>query len=334
MKILVIGGGIAGMSCALQLKSQGDTPLILERSDRLGGNVRNWYKLFPTFTSSAEVWQDLIDRVEREQIEVRTLCHIVQVDRRSVTTDGGERIEGDGVVLCTGYDLFDARRKEEYGYGVYDNVFTSVDIEQMFREGRVSKADGSAPKRIAFLHCVGSRDEKVGNRHCSKVCCITGVKQAVEMRQLFPECEIYNFYMDIRMFGSGYEELYRKAQIESNIHFIRGRISEASPTFDGRIQIKAEDTLVGRPLNISVDMLILLVGMEGGADNRLIARCKGVEVADNGFIAPHDPFAGNVVCTGGDVWCAGAVTAPKSVGESIDEGIAAAAAIRRTLCHD
>ena len=108
-------------------------------------------------------------------------------------------------------------------------------------------ADGSRPRRIAFLHCVGSRDEKVCQQHCSKVCCITGVKQAMEMKQLFPEADVFNFYMDIRMFGPGYEEMYREAQQKYNIHFLRGRISEASPTIDGRVQIKAEDTLTGRP---------------------------------------------------------------------------------------
>lgn len=91
------------------------------------------------------------------------------------------------------------------------------------------RPDGSRPKRIAFLHCVGSRDEKVCQQHCSKVCCITGVKQAMEMKQLFPDADVFNFYMDIRMFGPGYEEMYREAQQKYNIHFIRGRISEGQP---------------------------------------------------------------------------------------------------------
>ena len=137
----------------------------------------------------------------------------------------------------------------------------------MLNEGRVALKDGTAPRRIAFLHCVGSRDEKVCQHHCSKVCCITGVKQAMELKEMFPAADVFNFYMDIRMFGPGYEEMYRDAQQRLNIHFVRGRISEASPTLDGRVQIKAEDTLTGRPLKMSVDMLVLIVGMRSNASN-------------------------------------------------------------------
>ena len=125
---------------------------------------------------------------------------------------------------------------------VYDNVFTSADIERMLNEGNVTTSSGRRPRRIALLHCVGSRDEKVCQAHCSRVCCITGVKQAMELKRLFPDADVFNFYMDIRMFGPGYEEMYREAQQNYNIHFVRGRISEASPTYDGRLQIKAEDT--------------------------------------------------------------------------------------------
>lgn len=97
----------------------------------------------------------------------------------------------------------------------------------------------------------------------------------MEMRQMFPEADVFNFYMDIRMFGPGYEEMYREAQQKYNIHFIRGRISEASPMIDGRVQIKAEDTLTGRPLRMSVDMLILIVGMRANDDNAAFAEGPG-----------------------------------------------------------
>ena len=110
---------------------------------------------------------------------------------RSVELADGRTLACDAVVLATGFTLFDASIKEEYGYGIYDNVFTTVDIERMLNEGRVAKADGTAPRRIAFLHCVGSRDEKVCQQHCSRVCCITGVKQAMEMKRLFPEAEMF-----------------------------------------------------------------------------------------------------------------------------------------------
>ncbi len=231
------------------------------------------------------------------------------------------------MVVATGFTLFDARRKEEYGYGIYDNVVTSADLERMMNEGAVRLADGSTPRRIALLHCVGSRDEKVCQRHCSKVCCITGVKQAIELKKMFPEADVFNFYMDIRMFGAGYEELYREAQQSYNIHFVRGRISEASPMINGRIQIKAEDTLTGRPLRMSIDMLVLLAGMRANDDNAALAASAGLALAPNGFMQSADPFLGAVRSPRRGIFYAGAVTAPKSLADTLAEASLTADAV-------
>jgi heterodisulfide reductase subunit A len=323
-EVIVVGGGIAGMQAALSLRERGAEPVIVERAERLGGKLAGWHKLFPTFTPAEEVLGPLRRRVEEAGIRVLTGTEVEELVPGGVVVSGGRRLAGDATVVCSGFELFDARLKEEYGYGIYDNVFTTVDVERMFNEGRVATAQGAAPRRIAFLHCVGSRDEKVGAHHCSRVCCITGVKQAIEMKELFPAAEIYNFYMDIRMFGPGYEELYRRAQLDYHINFVRGRISEASQTIDGRVQIKAEDTLVGRPLKMTVDMLVLIVGMKGGASNGSFARSGGLQVAGNGFMQPLDPFAGNVLSQRDDVFYAGTVTAPKNIGESLNEGVAVA----------
>ena len=163
------------------------------------------------------------------------------------------------------------------------------------------------------------------------VCCITGVKQAMELKRLYPGADVFNFYMDIRMFGPGYEEMYREAQQRYNIHFVRGRISETSPTIDGRLQIKAEDTLTGRPLRMSVDMLILLVGMRANDENGRLERESALRRADNGFFAPRDLFLHNVESPVEGIFYAGAATAPKSVGECLNEADAAADAVCRYL---
>ncbi len=321
--VAIIGGGIAGMRAALRVAEVGFKPLLLERDAELGGKLRGWHLLFPTFTPAADVVRELRRRVAEAGVEILTSAEVVRFDNREVELKDGRRVECRAVILATGSTLFDARIKEELGYGIYDDVYTSADVERMMVEGRVACSDGRAPKRIALLHCVGSRDEKVCQRHCSKVCCITGVKQAMELKRLFPDADIFNFYMDIRMFGAGYEELYREAQLRSNIHFVRGRISEVSRTIDERLQIKAEDTLTGRPLRMSVDMLVLLIGMRANDDNAALAAGAGLECADSGFIAPRDMFLNNVVA-GDGVFCAGTVASPKSVGESLNEAVAAA----------
>jgi len=328
-KTIIIGGGIAGMQTALRLAEQGIEPLILEKEAEAGGKLRGWHALFPTFTPAEEVLAALRRRIKEQKIEVRTRSEAKRVEPTNVTLTDGTSLPCDAVVMATGFTLFDATIKEEYGYGLYDNVFTSADIERMLNEGRVARTDGKTPKRIAFLHCVGSRDEKVCQQHCSRVCCITGVKQAMEMKRLFPEADVFNFYMDIRMFGPGYEEMYREAQQRCNVHFVRGRISEAAPTFDGRIQIKAEDTLTGRPLRMSVDMLVLLVGMRANDDN---ATLNGDLLrAPSGFMAPRDHFLNNVRSNVDGIFYAGAVTAPKNVGETLNEAIAAADAVAQYL---
>ncbi len=326
-KVIVIGGGAAGMQTALQLAERGIVPVIVERENGLGGKLRHWDRLFPTFTPAAEVLTELRRKVRESGIEVLLSAPVREFSARQVVLEDGRTLDGDAVVVASGFTLFDARRKEEYGYGIYDNVVTSADLERMFTEGWVAKADGSRPRRIAFLHCVGSRDEKVCQQHCSRLCCVTGVKQAMEIKQLFPEADVFNFYMDIRMFGPGYEELYREAQVKYNIHFVRGRISEAAPTRDGRLQIKAEDTLTGRPLRMSVDMLVLLIGMQANASNASFAAAAGLQLAPSGFLQPQDLFLGNVRSGVEGIFYAGTVMAPKSVGETLNEAAATADAV-------
>ena len=261
-----------------------------------------------------------------ESVTIKTGCEAVKITPKCVTLSTGEELTCDAVVIATGFTLFDARLKEEYGYGIYDNVVTSADLEHMFNKGEVRLTSGLTPRRIAILHCVGSRDEKVCQRHCSKVCCVTGVKQAIELKKMFPAADVFNFYMDIRMFGPGYEEMYREAQLMHNVHFVRGRISEVSPTIDGRLQIKAEDTLTGRPLKMGIDMLVLLIGMRSNDLNPTLEAESGLKCQPSGFMQPKDSFLGNVESQVEGIFYAGAVTAPKNIGESINEGTAAALA--------
>lgn len=327
-KVAVIGGGVTGMLAAISLEKNGIHAVLLEKSPELGGHLKDWHLLFPSFTPAQEVVGELRSNLEKSGAEIMTQCEVVRFSSTEVVVSTGQSIECDAVILSSGYDLFDARIKEEYGYGIYDNVYTSYDIERMMKEGNVRTADGREPKRIAILHCVGSRDEKVCQRHCSKVCCITGVKQAIEFKKMFPQADVFNFYMDIRMFGPGYEELYHSAQKDYNVHFVRGRISEAGPLMDGRVQIKAEDTLTGRPLRMSVDMLILLVGMKSPSSYPKMAAESGLELADNGFFRPKDLFIHNTESSVPGIFIAGAASAPKSVGESLNE---AEVAVERTV---
>lgn len=332
-RVAIIGGGVAGIQTAITLNELGITPVLIEKDEQLGGKLNKWDRLFPTMTPASEVLTPLMERLKATKAEVRTSTKVAQLSDSGerVTLGDGSTLDVDAVVIASGFDLFPAEIKEEYGYGLYDNVVTTVDLEQMFKNGGVKCADGQPPRTIAFLHCVGSRDEKVNQRHCSRVCCITAVKQAIEVKQELPDTEIYSFYMDMRMFGPGYEELYRQAQQEYNIHFVRGRISEAAQTIDQKVQIKAEDTLVGLPMKMTVDMLVLIVGMKAGESNMTFSRCNGIDLYPSSFIKPANQFTDNVCSGSKKIFYAGTVTAPKNIGESINEGITAAYRVAQVL---
>lgn len=330
--VIVIGGGVAGMQCAAELATQDINVTLIEKDSDIGGKVRGWHKLFPTFTPADEVLSGLRHKMAiTSNITIKTGCQATKITPHKVTLSSGEEFSCDAVVIATGYTLFDARIKEEYGYGIYDNVITSADLEEMFNKGDVRMKDGSTPRRIAILHCVGSRDEKVCQRHCSKVCCVTGVKQAIELKQLYPAADVFNFYMDIRMFGPGYEEMYREAQQQYNVHFVRGRISEVSPNIDNRLQIKAEDTLTGRPLKIGVDMLVLLIGMRSNDLNVSLQDDSGLRRQDSGFMQPKDSFLRNTESNVEGIFYAGAITAPKNVAEALNDGATAALSVTAWL---
>lgn len=314
------------MQCAITLKELGAEPIIIEKSNKLGGKLNNWDRLFPDQTPAHEVLDRLNEKLRTLGITCITGNGVVAIDPASkqVTLEDNSTHKADAIIIASGYELFDAKIKEEYGYKRYNNVITSVDLERMFKNGEVKCHDGSEPKTIALLHCVGSRDQQIGQNHCSRLCCVTGIKQAIELKELFPEASVYNYYMDMRMFGPGYEELYRKSQQDFGINHIRGRISEAAQTFDNKIQIRAEDTLIGKPIRQNVDMLVLLVGMCAGMENQKFSDDCEMELRPSNFMKPLNPYDLSNMTKADGIFLAGTVKAPKNVSESLHDAVSAA----------
>lgn len=325
--VVVLGGGVAGLEVAGQLTKHGIEVSLIEKEAKTGGHVSNWFKLFPDRRKSSEVIEYLDRIIKRHKIRLMTNTSVEKLKKEknhfSVTTNEGKELKADAVVVATGFDLFKSARKEEYGYGIYDNVVSSADLEGMFSREDIKLKNGAVPETIGIIHCVGSRDEKVGNFYCSKLCCVTAVKQAIEIREFLPKSKVFCFYMDMRMGGAFYEELYREAQEKWGVSFIRGKVSEASETIDNKILIKVEDTLAGRPLKMKLDMLVLMAGMEMSEGGKKIAELSGLKTGENRFFTAADNHTGSNRSNIEGIFYAGACTAPMNITETISHARAA-----------
>lgn len=319
--VVIIGGGIAGLEAATQLLKLGYSPIIIEKNDRLGGHVAQWNRLFPDMTPAKEIIDDLIASSKDANIFLNTEISFVNrlKDSYNVMLSNGISINSRYILYTTGFRLFEAEKKEEYGYGIYNQVLTNADLENWFNTGKDKRISGKDIRKIGFVHCVGSRDEKARNSQCSKVCCITAIKQAIEMKEKFPESEIYCFYMDLRLFGKKFEDFYTKAQRDHGIHFIRGRVSEVSENINGQVIVKAEDTLAGKPLKVTLDLLVLMSGMVCNPDSTKAASMLHLPIDSDGFLQSSDNVFHITSSPRKGIYYAGACTGPKTVPETLAE---------------
>jgi len=334
--VAIIGGGIAGLEAASVLAKSGYEIAVFDSAPEMGGHVAQWDLLFPKMRKGAEVLTALMEQLPKSirLFNETTIKDIDHVDGHYLLRyNQTETYKADAVLIAGGFDTFDAKRKEEYGYGIYDNVITSVELEEKLKDPQFLNCQKSTSKRVAMIHCVGSRDEKVCNNYCSRVCCVTAVKQAIEIRKKSPETEVFCFYMDLRMFGRHFEELYREAQERYGIQFIRGRLSEASEGKDKSIILKAEDTLLGKPLKMTVDLMVLMVGMEISEDLRPLISQMNLEVGEDRFIMPTDEQLTPNKTLHEGIFVAGTCTGPKNITETLTDARSAALAITNYFDH-
>jgi heterodisulfide reductase subunit A len=240
------------------------------------------------------------------------------------------------VILATGYDLFDSKRIPQYGYDRLANVFTSLEFERMVNAsgptgGQIVLRNGeTVPESIAIVHCVGSRDNNY-HEYCSKVCCMYSLKFAHLVHERVPEAEVYNFYIDIRTPGKGYEEFYNRL-LEEGTHFIRGRVADVTdaarlPGEEGKLIVQAEDTLIGKQRRVPVDMVILSAGMEARHDSQDVSLMFGMGCDFNGFFTERHPKLDPVATMTEGIFIAGACQGPKDIPDSVAQGAAAAARV-------
>jgi heterodisulfide reductase subunit A len=354
---LVIGGGIAGLEAALDIAEAGYRVHLVEREKHLGGHMARLNRTFPTLESAAELLSQTIAQVrEHPNIEVMTASEVVEVEgyvgnftvkvsesmsqrvnalpvhQETALVDSSpgdsalRTLEVGAIVVATGYEPFDPRLKPEFAYGIYDNVITSLEFEQLSSPsdptGGKIEVNGRQPKDVIFIKCVGSRDKNLGNEYCSRVCCMYTAKQAYLVKEQIPDANVTIFYMDVRAFGKGFEEFYDQVRAEG-IRYRRGNASEIYRKGE-RLVVRAEDTLLSQTLEVEADLVVLAVGMVPRHDVQDVASLLKLSRSPDGFFLEAHPKLRPIDTTTDGVFLAGTCQGPKDIADTVAQAKAAA----------
>ncbi|HQH70813.1 MAG TPA: CoB--CoM heterodisulfide reductase iron-sulfur subunit A family protein [bacterium] len=427
-RVLVVGGGIAGIEASLTLAEAGKEVILVEREPTIGGHMAMFDKTFPTLDCAACIltpkmtavksnpniklltWSEVesvdgsvghykvrirrraryiiedlcvgcmecirqcifktakipnefdqrlgmrkpvyipfpqavppIPVIDREScIEFKTgkckkSCVEACGDRNAIDftqQDWTEEYEVGAIIVATGYQPFDPTPMLFYGYGKYPNVYTGLEVERLLNSagptvGKVVLRDGSTPRSVGIVHCVGSRDKNY-HFYCSRVCCMYALKLAHLVKEK-TGADIYNFYIDVRTPGKGFEEFYNRVQ-EEGVYFIRGRVGDVTPVKEGdpngqpgQLYVQVDDTLVGYVRKIPVDMVILATALEPVFDANEIRRRFGMSCSNEGFFLEKHPKLAPVNTANDGVLLAGACQGPKDIPDTVAQADAAAA---------
>ena len=237
------------------------------------------------------------------------------------------------IIIATGYDPYDAKRMQQYGFGRYKNVINALQMERLLSsygptEGKVKRpSDLKEPETIVWVQCVGSREfTGKGRKYCSRVCCMYATKQARSYKEKHPDSQLFIFYIDLRAFGKGYEEFYNDTAKNYGIKFIRGRVAEILEAENDNLIIRAEDTTLQRLVELKVDMVVLSIGLEPRSDIDDIARIFNVTATktEDGFLMEAHPKLRPVDTLTEGIFVAGNVVGPKDIPDTVAQAKAAA----------
>jgi len=277
----------------------------------------------------------VIDReacIEFKSGKCKKTCVEVCAERNAIDFKQQEEIKDirvGAIILATGFEVFDVTRIPYYGYGLYPNVYTALEIERLVNAsgptgGEVLLRDGRKPEVVGIAHCIGSRDTHT-NRYCSRVCCMYSMKLAHLIKER-TGAEVYNFYIDVRAAGKAFEEFYNHVA-EEGINFIRGKVADVYPEGNGsnRLILQAEDTLLGMIRKIPVDMLVLSAGLEPRTDANEVRRLFNIGCSGDGFFLERHPKLAPVSTFADGIYIAGCCQGPKDIPDTVAQSGAAAA---------
>ena len=251
------------------------------------------------------------------------------------------------IIVATGFKIFDAKRTEQFGYGKFPNVITSLELERLVnaagptgggihfrskdkRDHWIFSPESDQPKSIALIHCVGSRDENY-NKYCSKVCCMYSLKLAHLIHEKLPEAEVTEYFIDMRAFGKGYEEFYERIQ-EEGVHMVRGRTAKVEQ-INGHLHLRTEDILHNRLLEKDVDMVVLAVGIEPCEDAGILSTLLGISSSDDGWFMEANLISDPVNTFSGGISIAGVCQGPKDIPDTVVQASAAASRVLQSILN-
>jgi len=331
--ILVVGAGPTGLSAAHGIASVGRKVVLVEKMDRLGGApiLSGYAKLVPSGEWAKDAIGRMVRRVEEHaQISTFKNMKVTKLEGShgsfTATLSDGRSVQAGAVVLGTGFTHFDSINKPEWGFGTYEDVVTTTQVEQMVAAHKIAcPSDGRTPERVAILLCVGSRDRQIGREWCSKICCTVSTNLAMEIKELSPKTDVYIYYMDIRTFGLYEDKFYWKSQEEFRTKFVKARIAEVTIAPDGKkLLVKGEDTLVKRPIVIPFDLVVHAIGMDPNEDNPEIAQVFGVGLESHGFLDRGEHYTSSFATTRPGIYVGGSALGPEDIDTCVSHGLAMA----------
>jgi len=240
------------------------------------------------------------------------------------------------VVVATGMEPYDPTELDEYGYTRFENVLTSLEFERLVNAGGptrgelVRPTDRKHPRSIGFVQCVGSRSARKGSSYCSNVCCMNTVKSTLVLKEHYPDVDVKVFYIDIRAFGKGFEDLYTRSR-RLGVHYVRGLPGTVEEKEDGSLRVAVENTATGTVEFHDLDMLVLAIGMKPSKTVRKLQEMLGLQLTSDGFFLEAHPKLQPVDAATRGFFYAGCAEGPKDIKESVTQASAAAARAIRLM---
>ncbi len=233
------------------------------------------------------------------------------------------------IIVATGLDPYDPTELDEYGYTRFENVLTSLEFERLVNAGGPSKGevvrptDHRLPKSIGFVQCVGSRSARKGHAYCSNICCMNTVKSTLVLKEHYPNIDVKVFYMDIRAFGKGFEDLYKRSR-RLGVHYVRGLPGSVEETADRGLRVAVENTATGTIEFFELDMLVLSIGLEPAKGTQKLQEMLGLQLTSDGFFLEAHPKLLPVDAATRGVFYAGCAEGPKDIKDSVTQASASA----------